>query len=160
MKKWQIENSEILETSEILFRVFFIPSFRFCPIAKIENLDLKISGKNFRVFQDFRAFDLATEQHNSVIIFQRAIMVGCNLRCIWLHIFQQKYPKIEFFIGYLLQMLKANDFDGCRTLIVQFPCQKMRIFLFASIISEKIASIETLKPRWGILYLLPCSGNS
>ena len=42
MKKWQIENSEI---SEILFLVFFIPSFRFCPIAKIENSDLKISEK-------------------------------------------------------------------------------------------------------------------
>ena len=54
MKKWQIEN---LETSEILFRVFLFPSFRFCTIAKIENSDLKISGKNFRVF---RVFDLAT----------------------------------------------------------------------------------------------------
>ena len=45
MKKWQIENSEtseISEISEILFRVFLFPSFRFCPIAKIENLDLKI----------------------------------------------------------------------------------------------------------------------
>ena len=53
MKKWQIEN---LEISEILFRVFLFPSFRFCPIAKIENSDLKISEKNFRVF---RVFDLA-----------------------------------------------------------------------------------------------------
>ena len=53
MKKWQIENletSEISEISEILFRVFLFPSFRFCPIAKIENSDLKISEKNFRVF--------------------------------------------------------------------------------------------------------------
>ena len=59
MKKWQIENSEtseISEISEILFRVFLFPSFRFCPIAKIENSDLKISEKNFRVF---RVFDLA-----------------------------------------------------------------------------------------------------
>ena len=56
MKKWQIENSEI---SEMLFRVFLFPSFRFCPIAKIENSDLKISGKNFRVF---RVFDLAVMQ--------------------------------------------------------------------------------------------------
>ena len=54
MKKWQIEN---LETSEILFRVFLFPSFRFYTIAKIENSDLKISGKNFRAF---RVFDLAT----------------------------------------------------------------------------------------------------
>ena len=53
MKKWQIEN---LEISEILFRVFLFPSFRFCPIAKIENSDLKISEKNFRVFQDFLVF--------------------------------------------------------------------------------------------------------
>ena len=61
MKKWQTENSEtseILEISEILFLVFLNPSFRFCPIAKIENLDLKISEKNF---QDFRVIDLATK---------------------------------------------------------------------------------------------------
>ena len=45
MKKWQIENSETSEISEILFRVFLFPSFRFCPIAKIQNSDLKISEK-------------------------------------------------------------------------------------------------------------------
>ena len=33
-----------------------IPSFRFCPKAKIENSDLKILEKNFRGFQ---VFDLA-----------------------------------------------------------------------------------------------------
>ena len=58
MKNWQIGNSETLEISEIseiLFRVFLFPSFRFCPTAKIENSDLKISEKNFRVF---RVFDL------------------------------------------------------------------------------------------------------
>ena len=59
MKKWQIENSETSEISEILFRVFLFPSFRFCPIAKIENSDLKISEKNFRVF---RVFDLAVSK--------------------------------------------------------------------------------------------------
>ena len=40
MKKWQIENSEKSEISEIsekLLRVFLFPSFRFCPTAKIEN---------------------------------------------------------------------------------------------------------------------------
>ena len=40
MKKWQIENSEKSEISEIsekLLRVFLFPSFRFCPSAKIEN---------------------------------------------------------------------------------------------------------------------------
>ena len=67
MKKWQIENfekSEILEISEKLFQVFFFPSFRFCPTAKIENSDLKISEKMFRDFRDFRGFrvfDLADE---------------------------------------------------------------------------------------------------
>ena len=64
MKKWQIENtetSEISEISEILFRVFSFPSFRFCPTAKIENSDLKISDKNFRVFRDFRVFNLTEE---------------------------------------------------------------------------------------------------
>ena len=62
---------------------------------------------------------------------------GCNLWCIWLYVLLQKYPRIEFFIGYLLQMLKANDFnrDGCRTFIVQFTCRKMKTFLFARIIS-------------------------
>ena len=80
---------------------------------------------------------------------------GCNLRCIWRYALLHKYPMIEFFIGYLLQMLKANDFhrDGCRTFIVQFPCRKMKTFLFARIISEKNASSKTL--RWGILHLFP-----
>ena len=50
MKKQQIENSKKSEISEKLFRVFLFPSFRFCPVAKIENSDLKISEKNFRVF--------------------------------------------------------------------------------------------------------------
>ena len=65
MKKWEIENSEKSEISEIsekLFRVFLFPSFRFCPTAKIENSDLKIFEKNFRDFEDFpvfRAFNLA-----------------------------------------------------------------------------------------------------
>ena len=59
MKKWQIQNSETSEISEILFRVFLFPSFRFCPRAKIENSDLKISEENFRDFRGFRVFDLA-----------------------------------------------------------------------------------------------------
>ena len=58
MKKWQIENSETSEISEILFRVFLFPSFRFWPIAKIENLDLKISGNSFQDFRDFRGFQV------------------------------------------------------------------------------------------------------
>ena len=40
MKKWQIENSEKSEISEIsekLLRFFLFPSFRFCPTAKIEG---------------------------------------------------------------------------------------------------------------------------
>ena len=64
MKKWQIENSEKLKVWEKLFRVFLFPSFRFCPTAKIENSDLKISKKNLRDFRDFRGFrvfDLAHE---------------------------------------------------------------------------------------------------
>ena len=56
MKKWQIENSETSEISEIFFRVFLFPSFRHCPAAKIENSDSKISEKHFRDFQDFRGF--------------------------------------------------------------------------------------------------------
>ena len=56
MKKWQIENletSEISEVSEILFRVFLFPSFRFCPIAKIKNSDLRV-GKKFPSFPSFQ----------------------------------------------------------------------------------------------------------
>ena len=56
MKKWQIENSETSEISEILFRVFLFPSFRFCPTGKVEQWDLKTSGKIFPVFRDFRVF--------------------------------------------------------------------------------------------------------
>ena len=43
-------------------------------------------------------------------------------------------------------MLKTNDFngDGYRTFIEQFPGQKMKTFSFVPIISEKIASNETL----------------
>ena len=76
---------------------------------------------------------------------------GCTYSC--------KYPRVEFFIGSLLQIPKANDFDrdGCRTFILQFHCRKMKTFLFARIISEKTSSSETL--GWGILYLFPCSGN-
>ena len=62
MKKWQIENSEKSEKSEIsekLPRVFLFPSFRFCPTAKIENSDLKISEKHCRDFRGFRVFNLA-----------------------------------------------------------------------------------------------------
>ena len=33
-----------------------ISSFRFCPKAKIQNSDLKISEKMFRDFRDFRGF--------------------------------------------------------------------------------------------------------
>ena len=57
MKKWQIENSETSEISEILFRVFLFPSFRFFPIAKIKNSDLKISEKirSFPIFPSFRS---------------------------------------------------------------------------------------------------------
>ena len=62
MRKWQIENSEKLEISEIsekLFRVFLFPSFRFCPTAKIENSDLKFLEKNFRDLRGFLVFDMA-----------------------------------------------------------------------------------------------------
>ena len=82
---------------------------------------------------------------------------GWNLQCTLLYVPLQKYPRVEFFTGPLLQMLKAKDFerDGCWTFIVQLPCPKMKTFLFAWVISEKNASSKTL--RWGILYLFPCS---
>ena len=33
-----------------------IPSFQFCPTAKIENSDLKILEENLRDFREFRGF--------------------------------------------------------------------------------------------------------
>ena len=50
-----------------------------------------------------------------------------------------KYLRVQFFIGSLLQMVKANNFDRdlCRTFIVQFSCRKMKS-LFARITSEKL----------------------
>ena len=92
------------------------------------------------------------EERNTIIIFQRTIMVatcdafGCTYFC-------KKYPRVEFFTGFLPQMLKSSDFDRdrCRTFIVQLPWQKMKTFLFARIISGKM---------WTILYLFPCLGNS
>ena len=50
MKKWQIKNLEKL------FRAFLFLSFQFCPKAKTEDSDLKISQKNFRDFRDFQGF--------------------------------------------------------------------------------------------------------
>ena len=65
MKKWQIENLETLEISEIseiLFRVSLFPSFQFCPTAKSKKLGFKNLGnkfRDFRCFLGFRVFDLA-----------------------------------------------------------------------------------------------------
>ena len=75
MKKWQIENSEI---SEILFRVFLFPNFRFCPTAKTENSDLKISEKNLRVFRDFRVFVLAVNNSNKKSSGWLAVLIAEN----------------------------------------------------------------------------------
>ena len=50
-----------------------IPSFQFCPTAKIENSDLKFSEKILRDFRDFRGlrvFDLARKNRP----YQEAIM--------------------------------------------------------------------------------------
>ena len=74
------------------------------------------------------------KERNAVIIFQTAIIAetcetyGCTYSC-----------RINFFIESLLEMLKANDFNrnGCRSFIVQFPCQKMKTLLFALVITEK-----------------------
>ena len=67
MKKWQIETSEISEISEILFRVLLLPSFRFCPIAKVKSSNLKISEKFFGVFRDFRVFQVFDLVHDLII---------------------------------------------------------------------------------------------
>ena len=87
-------------------------------------------------------------EHSTVIIFKPS----------WSQILLQKCSMVDFFIESLLQMLKANDFsrDGCRTFILQFPCQKMKPFLFA-IILEKTASSWTSRQK--ILDLFPCSSN-
>ena len=53
-KNSQIENSEILE---ILFRVSWSPSLRFCPRAKTKISDLKYSEKISESFRGFLVFD-------------------------------------------------------------------------------------------------------
>ena len=84
--------------------------------------------------------------------------LGCNFWCIWLYVLLQKYPRVEFFLEPLLQMLKANDFNrnGSRTFIVQFLCQKMKTISFLEQFPKKHASSETL--RWGILYFFHAQG--
>ena len=98
MKKWQIENSETSEISEIsgiLFRVFL--SFRFYPIAKIENSDLKISEKNLLVF---RVFDLAFSE--PVLSFRTTNVLLYPLIKIWA-------THYSFFIHFLVyKLLKGS----------------------------------------------------
>ena len=53
MIKWQIENSEKPEKSEISEKLL---SFWFCPTAKIENLDLTILKKKIPKFLRFPSF--------------------------------------------------------------------------------------------------------
>ena len=88
-----------------------------------------------------------------------------------MHLAERALAKITqgwVFIAFLLQMLKTYYFtrDGCRTFIVHFPCQKMKTFLFVWIISEKVASNETLKVRSIVCvflfrqsFLNPCIDN-
>ena len=84
--------------------------------------------------------------------------LGCNFWCIWLYVLLQKYPRVEFFLETLLQMLKANDFDrnGSRTFIVHFLCQKMKTIFFSRTISEKTCFQRDLKVRNIVFF--SCSG--
>ena len=75
MKKWQIENpenSEIWEISEKLFRVFLFLSFRFCPIAKIENSDLKTWKKNSEISEisEFLTWPIVFIENNPPLYFK------------------------------------------------------------------------------------------
>ena len=51
---------------------------------------------------------------------------GWNLWYIWLYILFEKYSTVEFFIGPLLQMFKANglDTDGCKNIHPAVPLPK------------------------------------
>ena len=102
MIKWHIENSETSEISKILFRVFLFPNFRFCPTAKIENLDLKISEKNFR---GFRVFDLA-RQILDYVSFQRDIN-------------RSNFPHMFYKIGILKNFAKFTWKHLWRSLFLQ-----------------------------------------
>ena len=65
---------------------------------------------------------------------------GCKLRCVWLYVLLQKKFRVEFFIGSLLQMLKANNFDGdgCRKNIHCIgPSPKDENFIFCLLQSFK-----------------------
>ena len=82
---------------------------------------------------------------------------GCNLRCIWLYVLLQKYPRVKGRIPAANAKSKWFWQRWMQNICRAVPLPKDENFFFARIISEKIASSETL--RWGILYLFPCSGN-
>ena len=61
-KKEKVANRKLGKDGDLGNLGKIIPSFQFCPTAKIENSDLKISENNFRDFRDFRVFDLAAHK--------------------------------------------------------------------------------------------------
>ena len=78
------------------------------------------------------------EEWNTVIIFQRVIMVatcdvfGCTYSCK--NILDWVFHRIP------AAMLKENDFDrdGCGTFIVQFLCRKMKTFVCSNHFGVKL----------------------
>ena len=50
MKKGKSKTQKPRKSRKYYSEFFLFPNFRFCPKAKIKNLDLKISEKNVRDF--------------------------------------------------------------------------------------------------------------
>ena len=85
----------------------------------------------------------------------------CNLRCIWLYVLFQKYPRIEFFhqkktCCKCSKQMISTEMDAEHSLCSSLA-ERWKLFCLLESFRKKIASSETL--MWRILYLFPCSGN-
>ena len=135
MKKWQIENSETSEISEILFRVFLFPSVWFCPTAKIENLDLKISKKisEFSEFSTWAKNCAAASEH---------IVCVCVCVCVWLllRIFQRTFLNVRLLLKRkFVQLLLKNVLflSKCVAAPENISCFSRNVWLLLKSIKKK-----------------------
>ena len=91
MKKWQIENSEtsgISKISEILFRVFLFPSFRFA-LQPNWKLGFKSLGKNFSEFSEISEFSEFSTW---------PFLIRLCIRIFWYLVVEMYFPDLTFFV--------------------------------------------------------------